>query len=252
MNVNELYNYIIDSARKRQIGNIKTSAINDRMREGSLFVFKSRYGIPQQYQAGRPIANMSFELTRKIKDDLKNFTVYNSQINLYQGYFPYPSDYLHTVSVKIRSFTNSENCGINGEKRWEAVDVIDHDKEVYRLTSKIITSPFLLQAEDGYVAGRTDAQVMLLTYLRWPKAPYWDYDIINGQMVYVPFGETITNNPIYNYETLSLPRTSQSQDSEFPIDVDLEIAKFVLQAIGGETRDDKLYQESRAELAAGQ
>lgn len=252
MNVNEIVQYIFDSARKRKVGNIKIVSINDRLREGSLAVFRSRYGIPQQYQPGRPIPNMSFQLTTKIKDDLAPFTVHDFPINLFNGYFPYPSDYVHEIGAKTMAYVNPDTIGAVGTTNVVPVDIIDHDKEAYRLTSSIIKSPYLLINNNGFVLGKSTAQVILLSYLRYPITPYWDYDIINGQPVYVANGGTITNNPVYNYQTLSLPRTSQSMDSDFPYELDIEIAKFVLQAIGGETRDDKLYAESKTELITGQ
>ncbi len=84
-------------------------------------------------------------------------------------------------------------------------------------------TPAYMVIESGEMRIIPNIGTFSLTYIRYPKEIYWDYDIINGEPVFLPAGETHVNSSVEPQGSPSL-----TVDSEWGIDVLPTIANAVL------------------------
>ena len=72
MNVDQLYQFINFIANKESSGaHMGPDEFNELLPRAQDDFFIKRYGVPEDYQPGRPFPRQAFELTQKILDDLR-------------------------------------------------------------------------------------------------------------------------------------------------------------------------------------
>ena len=161
-----------------------------------------------------------FEETKQVSSDLRTLikTAGNAQnppIPLNQfGYGQVPTDYRYHARSYYNEWTNNE-CGVTLEYRNV------HFVSQHEFSNRMMTSIYQPTKEEPIVLFEgTELRVLpkdlgkfSLTYIKYAKDPFFDYDIIDGVPVYLPKGEFHVNSSVLPQGT-----PSQSEEFEYPIE----------------------------------
>lgn len=174
--------------RKNQSGALDPDQFNLIINRASKEEFVSRVGNPHQYVPGNAMPQMGFQITQKITEDLKIFQTNANLILNNQGRANYPTDLAYTIpglGYKTQR---------DGEVYYAPIEVIDKDKEYYRLGSKIVNptrerpvAVFENTYVQVYPIGITNIN---FPYLKYPTEAVWGYNMVNGRAVYDPSKST--------------------------------------------------------------
>lgn len=225
INVNDVKIFIDFVANKEQSGtSYSIDQLNNLFYAASVDLFKLRYGLPEEYVPGMPVPKMGYEVTQKMKDDLKSCkeVVYLPVDN--DGIMILPSNYVHKTAITFEKITNG-CCGEAPIVSRKAVDILDDDKWDERCDNSIKFPSF-----DFPIANFLNNSIRFMpknlkqvqfSYLRFPNRPLWAYTSPNGVEVYDP------NNSV-NFEWSEILFT--------------DIAKIILGYLSINLRDAELKQ----------
>ena len=107
----KLVNFITN---KETSGNtMKIDQFNTVIEGVNIDLLKQRYGLPEEYKAGQPLPTMSYEVTKKIMDDLSilkvRMGVDTPPLMLDNfGRADIPSDYLHLSSARFNHVIDNQ------------------------------------------------------------------------------------------------------------------------------------------------
>lgn len=223
MTIDETYQYVRFLANQAQYsGNIPPNEFNLAIYRAEIEFFSKRYGHPAQYQDGRPVPRVGFQMTEKITDDLKPF-ITERVLTVSDCRIVYPTDYVHLLGLA---------CVIDNKKR-EAVKIIDIDKWANRTQSAIVPpskEAIAMHMADGMQV-QPDGIRVHFTYLRLPNRPVWAFTL------------DANNRPVYD--------AANSVDSEFPDTTHNEIALMACGYLGINIKDGDLIQYSQYKEATG-
>lgn len=178
--VNEVKQFLDSLANKDQTGNTFTPAeYNMWLRRGLDEIFGSEYGLPEDYKAGAPLPNIGYELTQKIKDDLRIFKEDPIIAIDSNGFMVLPEDYVHYTAIDYIKVTNQPvgnplveeiEVSIIADEKWSfrkraAVKVADKDNPICNFQAT------------GISFSPKDLYKVRLTYLRYPKEPEWAFTL---------------------------------------------------------------------------
>lgn len=145
-----------------------------------------------------------YEARRTITDDIRPFVKTlgdnaNPAITLdAYGYGNLPADYIAYAAVYVNTFVNS-NC-TTAQQVPRMVEMMNTDKFNYRKTNGALKP----RAKDPIGTIQNDKLYIqppvfpscVLTYIRQPIAAYFDYDIVNDEIVYLPPGTVHANSSV--------------------------------------------------------
>ncbi len=133
-----------------------------------------------KFEADRNVFIATGELTKYLTFFLKNIvkTVPPS------GNLPYPSDWLHTVSVRsyyVRPKGKSVEVEVveSKDKSWGEIQISSLLKPTLRF-------PKYLEFAEEYRFLPKNINTVMIDYLKVPVAPVWGFTTINGRAVYDP------------------------------------------------------------------
>ena len=190
INVNEIKLFIDFMANKEQSGTAYSiDQLNNLFKTASIDLFKQRYGLPEEYAPGMPLPRMSYEVTQKMKDDLRackeveNITVDSA------GHMLLPLNYVHPTAITYIKITNQ--CCDNPPKiSYNDVDKIDDDKWARRISNSIKKPskdfPVCNFLKDRIRIEPRDLGRVEFSYLRIPNTPVWAYTLVGGVEQYDP------------------------------------------------------------------
>lgn len=213
-------------------GNIITPEMfKDLIKVVNIDLFRNKYGLPEEYQPGRPIPVEYADITLKNTDDLKAFKVYLPNTPVVVGILPYPLNYAHRDTV-----TYPFSKTING-----VVTVLPKPVEILReeqfnsrngnYTKRPTTSnPIGVVRSDGIHIRPFTILSVDFAYFRWPIDPIFNYQLNDGYITYVP---------------------SMSQEYEFPKDEHMTLVSMMLQYIGVNLREADIVQYSELKKKEG-
>lgn len=222
--VDEVKQFVDSIANKHQSGNTYTpNEFNLWLRRALDDIFIQEYGLPEDYRPGYPLPTMSYELTQRIKDDLRVFKEEPILPVDSKGEMILPTDYVHYTAVDFYEVTNVPG----GEPDIDEIpiEIIDDDKWTRRKRNAL-KKP---DKEDpiGNFGNKfirfdpKDLYKVRLTYLRYPKEPKWAFTLVD--LV-----------PIYD--------ASASTDVELPEYLTNKLSRIILTFIGQKNRDQSLLQ----------
>jgi hypothetical protein len=170
-----------------------------------------------------------FEKSREVTSDLQtfiktlgspqypamSFTAVNSADPKAGGYADVPSDIWYQANSSYLEILNV-NCGY--ETNYRSVEFVSQHEFDAKMRSSITSPVDNPQENDPVIVTRNDKYYIYpfirritFTYIREPKVPYFDYDIIDGIPVYLPPGETHANGSVQEEGSESL-----SVEFEYP------------------------------------
>ena len=227
MNLQQLLDYINYIANKDQFGNtLSPKEYNTLLPIVSFKYFKKKYGIPEQFKAGMPFSAEAYEITQSIIDSISQFKVVMGEdtgmlLIDNSGKANIPEDYLHVSSAYLKDITNTGNCSVG--TGYNAIEFLTDAEFVERLGSSINPPsrdyPIVTQRSNYFQFMPKNIQYINFTYLRKPRTPVYDYQIINDAYVYQPL---------------------TSVELEFEETDIIDIASILLSEIGINLREDRL------------
>lgn len=237
ININEFKTWIEYLARKAGVGNNPTPAQFNQLVEQSLYTWIMRkYGNDAQYQPGRPIPLVSFELTQLQIDNLhhlktnKDFFITNGVLNLPNG--TTVVDNTNQVAPAYLHWAALYNYYVlPGTTSYEEREIeVIRSNEWNNRTNSRINEPSnkrpVAEMRDTYIQIMPKTvSFMRFEYLRQPLKPVWGYTMVS-------------NRPVYNSAT--------STDIDAPKEAQNEIAVIALSFMGINMREPELMQYAEA------
>ena len=224
----DLVNFI---SNKETSGNtMKIDEYNTLIKGVNIDMLNLRYGVPEQYRAGQPLPQMSYEVTKKMIDDLRYLKVRTgvdvNPITIDQwGRCPIPADYLHLSSATHNRVINN-NCEI---KDIEPADIeLLSDAQIAPRRQNSVTKPTLIDPcmaifSTYFQFYPRELRNVELTYLRFPNTPYYAYTIDEDTDEYI-------------YDAVN------SVNFEFPDDCLIDIVRFVASYVGINLKETAVIQ----------
>ncbi len=250
INVDTLYQYIDFLAAKDVMGGyLPPDKYNLVLPICVNQIARKYYGPPEQYQAGMPMPQISYEITQLVTDYMSQLKVPLTLAVDNSGFVVKPANYLHKSSVaaswievlpnqQLESPDSECECGGGGtvptakaelakkkvRVKWTPVSVVsDQERWAYlqsSLRKPTKAYPICTFIGAGIQFYPEDIKSALLTYIRYPLKAVWAYTL-------QPDGF-----PLYN--------PSGSQDIELPEIVTDELAVTVLNRMGISIREPGL------------
>ena len=203
----KLVNFITN---KETAGNtMKIDQYNTVIEAVNIDLLKQRYGLPEEYRAGQPMPTMSYEITKKIMDDMSQLKVRMGvdtpalTVNSF-GRGTIPTNYLHLSSAKYVQVTDNQ-CE-NKKIKHRDIELLTDAQIAERLSNSIKMptkkNPCMAQYGTYWQFYPSDLKKVHLTYLRLPNTPYYAYTIDEETDEYI-FDETNSVNFEYPADCLT-------------------------------------------------
>lgn len=190
----DLVNFI---SNKETAGNtMSPDEFNTVIEAANLDILVQEYGLPEEYKAGQPLPRMSYEITKKIMDDLKHLKVRMGVdtaplLTDEFGRADIPSNYLHLSSARFNDYTNNE-C-ITKTVKSRDIELLTDAQIANRLCNSITMptkkDPCMAIFSTYFQFYPANLKRIELTYLRLPVKPYYNYTIDeNDEVIFNPIG----------------------------------------------------------------
>ncbi len=226
--VDEVKQFIDSIANKDQSGNTYTpNEFNMWLRRSADDLFRQELGLPQDYKPGAPLPNIAYELTQRIKDDLRGFKEDPIIAVDANGKMVIPANYVHYTFITYIKVENQPE----GDPIVTDVDVevVDDNKFNLRKDHPIKgpdkDDPICNFGSTTIEFAPKDLYKVRFTYLRYPKKPEWTFTLVDDVEIFDP---------------------ANSTDIELPEILTNDISRLILSYFAQKTRDEGLlaYAES--------
>ena len=200
MTIDQAYQFIQFCYNKRQGGYITPDQFNNLAPIMQMSLINDRIGNVKKYQPGFPVPSYGFGVTQKSREELRPLLVKPTIVSVTTGVATIPGDYLYYDTISIGGYQAQEVT----------------EDEILEMNNSLIKPPiarfphFVLHSNGINIYPSAPSSI-LLSYLRKPLTPLWNYTIVNDESVY---------------------SSSGSQDFETGITTHLEICNMILSAIG--------------------
>lgn len=147
--------------------------------------FRKKYGLPEQYQPGRPIPLEYAEITLKNIDDLRAFKVGPTATAVTAGKFNYPSDYAHKDELRYNFVKNINGTATVLPRPVEILRESQLSDRLGNYTKRPTTkNPAGVLRGDGIYIYPTTITTVDFSYYRWPVDPVFEYYQNDGYIEY--------------------------------------------------------------------
>ena len=234
LNLGDIYNRVLELLGKDQFGGYVTP-----LNFNGLLPWINVYKLNQLIDV--------FEEKQQISRDLFPFIKTAGspdtppiQLDSY-GYGEYPEDYYYTARGAYSQYLN--NCGGYTEN-VRMVEFLNQQDFAYRISTALMApnleQPIAVDENDKFLVRPLGVASIAFTYVRKPETPVFDYDIVNGKIVYLPPGETHVNSSVLPVGTLS-----ESVEFEFPEAVYEDLVNLIVEQYAIKIRSEFNYQTSQ-------
>ncbi|OPZ49412.1 MAG: hypothetical protein BWY95_00069 [Bacteroidetes bacterium ADurb.BinA104] len=232
MTLFEMYELIELVLNKDYGGNIVTPArFRQLIKVVNINKFKEKYGLPEEYQPGRPVPLEYAEITLKNQDDLRYFKIPLMNTPCPVGLLPYPADYAHRDQIIY-----NHSVTIDG-----VVTIVPRQVEVLRETEAAgrrgnytkrptVTNPIAVVRSTGIQIYPVTITAVDFTYYRWPVEPVFEYNQYEGYITY---------------------NSASSTEFEWPEDVHIDLVRMMLEYLGVNLREADIVQYANTKMQQG-
>jgi hypothetical protein len=154
-------------------------------------VFKFYYGLPEDYQPGRPDPRVAYEKTQMVTDSLLNQRLAPISISIDgDGRADYPSNYIHASSCGYTMLKN-QDCDLGPMKKFREVEIVT-DAEATAMRADPVSYPtwrypILVLYKEHMQFYPLENTAVEFTYLKYPEKPNLAYTVnSNDEVVYDP------------------------------------------------------------------
>jgi len=226
-----LTNFFADKFGSRQISD---DEYNTAMAAASLELFKTKVGIPEEYQVGQAKSRQEWQVTTKISDDMRKF-VTEVEIDKVGGVFPYPPDYGAFSSLRYSRILNN-GCD-TPDVKTRTIELVTDGELSDRLDNTVVYPDFDYPVGAWYSNGWKVFPKIIekvdLTYLRIPVTPFRNYTID-------PATDLTTYQPIGSVQI------------EYPETLHIDFTYRVLKSLAINIREEMLYEVANQRQMIGQ
>lgn len=214
MTINEAYIFVNFICNKKQRGYVTPDNFNNLAPIMQMSLINDRIGNIKKYPF-----QYGFGQTQKIREELRPLLVKPTVTAVTTGVAPFPADYIYYDTISV--------SGRQGQEVTE--------DEILELSNSLIKPPtlqypkFVLHS-NGINMYPVSITSILLSYLRKPATPLWNYDMVNDEPVY---------------------KVAGSQDFETHLTTHFEICARILQAVGLNLGENEITQWSEMAEATG-
>ncbi len=228
----EIYQLLEFICNKDYEGNIITP---DRFRMlvkvANIDLFRKKYGLPEQYQPGRPIPTDHVDITIKNTDDMKAFKMFMPNTPVTNGVLPFPADYAHYEDVRYNYTTPINGINNTFPKPVEMLKEAQLTERLGNYTKQPTTkNPVGVVRNNSIHIFPLTITAVDFHYYRFPKDPVFSYDEADGYITY---------------------NAAASIDLEWPRDEKLTIANMMLSYVGVNLREGELVQYAELKKQQG-
>jgi hypothetical protein len=228
----DMYSLIRYITNKDFEGNVITpDRFNELIKVVNIDLFRKKYGLPEEYQPGRPVPNEHVDVTLKNTDDLKAFRMSLVNTPVASGVLPYPSDYGHRDEVVYNFVKNINGSDVILPRGVEILRESQMSERRGNLTKRPTTkNPCGVMRLDGIHIDPTTIDVVDFYYFRFPVDPVFSYVMGDGFITY---------------------NAAASTEYEYPKDEHITLTRMILQYAGVNLREDAIVQYSQLKLKEG-
>lgn len=232
MTLGEIYDLIELICNKDFDGNIVTpERFNLLIKFVSIDLFRQKYGIPEEYQPGRPVPLEYADITLKNTDDLKAFKVRLANRSVASGVMSFPTNYAHLMTVVYNYSKTVNGVAITLPKQVEVLREAEFASRTGNYTKRPTTAnPIGVIRSDGIHIRPITITAADLNYYKFPVDPVFGYIEFDGGVTY---------------------NASTSTEFEWPADEHLTLARMILSQIGINLRSEELVQYAETKLKQG-
>ena len=191
-------------------------------------LFRKKYGLPEQYQPGRPVPVEHADITIKTTDDLKVFKMRLANRSVSNGIMTYPADYAHRDTL-VYNYTKTINGVSTSLPR--KVEILREDEYAERngnyTKSPTTYNPIGIIRNDGIHIRPLTITACDLNYYRWPADPDFSYTEADGYITYNAGG---------------------SVEVEWPKDEHFTLVKMMLSLVGINLREEDLLKYAEMKI----
>ena len=232
MTLGEKYDLIEFICNKDFDGNIITPArFNQLIKVVNIDLFRQKYGIPEEYQPGRPVPLEFADITLKNTDDLKAFKVRLASRAVASGVMSYPTDYAHRDTVVYNYSKTINKVATTLPKQVEILRETEFASREGNYTKMPTTAnPIGVMRSDGIHIRPITITACDLNYYRFPVDPVFGYTEFDGGVTY---------------------NAATSTEFEFPADEHFTLVKMMLSLIGVNLREEQVVNYAETKLKTG-
>lgn len=193
--------------------------------------FRDKYGLPEQYQPGRPVPLEQIDITLKNTDDMKAFKVYLPNRAVNNGVMLYPADYVHYQAISYNYTKTLNGVATSLPRPVEVLREAEFSARQGNYTKRPTAStPIGIIRSDGIHIRPISITSCDFSYLRYPRTPVFSYTLGDGFVTYLP---------------------ASSVELEWPEDEKIVIMRRILEYIGINLREEALLGYANAKLKEG-
>lgn len=213
-------------------GNVVTpERFNELIKVVNIDLFRKKYGLPEEFQPGQPIASESVDITLKNTDDLKAFKVASLNATVSAGVLSIPIGYFHRDSI-----TYNYSVPINGVATILPRPVEILKEEAFSSRNGNFTKRPTTQNPIGVVRSNgihiRPLAVLLVDfhYFRYPLDPVFAYTLGDGFVTY---------------------DAVNSVETEWVRDEHLTLVRMMLSLVGVNLREETVLNYAETKLKEG-
>lgn len=193
--------------------------------------FRNKYGIPEEYQPGRPIPSESADISLKNTDDLKAFKMSLLSTAVTSGVLPYPERYAHRESFVYNYTTIINGIATVLPRLIEVLRESEFASRNGNYTKRpTIQNPICVLRSNGVYIRPLTILLVDMFYYRFPVDPVFSYILGDGFCTY---------------------DAANSVELEWPDDEKLVIMRRCLEYIGVNLRENEIVSYADKKLKEG-
>jgi hypothetical protein len=236
-NMYDLVNLIVN---KDFSGNVITpDRFNQLIKVVQLDWFRNKYGLPEEYQPGRPIPKEYAEVTLKNMDDLKAFKVFLKNVPLTNGTIPYPANYCHRAEITNNFTIKIDKVDTVLPKGVEILNESQLSSRLGNFTKRPVSRmPIGVLRSDAIYIWPWEVSNIVPDPITAVDFAYFRYPI-DPEFVYAQGDGFITYDPV------------NSTECEAPADEHIVLVRMLLSYIGVNLREGDIVAYSEQKLKEG-
>jgi hypothetical protein len=193
--------------------------------------YKKKFGLPEEYQPGRPIPREYAEITLKNADDMKAFKMFVSNTACPAGLLPYPSDYAHREQITYNRNTTIDGVSVSVPRQVEILRETEGTARRSNYTKAPSTKyPIGIMRSTGIQIYPITITSVDFAYWRWPAEPIFAYNQFPGYITY---------------------NAADSTEFEWPVDVHMDLVRMILEYMGVNLREADIVQYANTKIQQG-
>ena len=195
-------------------------------------LFRNKFGLPEEYQPGRPVPLEYADITLKNTDDLRPFKKFSAEMSVVNGVLSYPTDYAHRDTVTYNYSKTINHVATSLPRPVEMLKEAEFASRQGNYTKRPTQqNPIGVVRVDGIHIRPLTITSVDFAYYRFPLDPVFSYTIGDGYISY---------------------DAATSVQFEWPADEHILLVRMILNYVGINLRESDIVQYSEAKLKSGQ